>query len=414
MAEATIAYLFFVENVIEAYVHPDKNLQERLYPAIYSVQFLRIWRNWLYENHIPIAEHFITMQVWESLEFIYGITSQINEKFFRKIRSLTGMCFTNLNCTIKSFMHRLHLIEFEEQVVHRLNHLFTPSILQKRNQIFLKESKSNEITADILEKITIKAIFDATSNCRGVGMTCEHIRLSQFLKPVKVEKFPLSEENTLSQSNNIVVNMLDDNHINLDLKIENDEEDVDDDVEIETKFIQKYEKIDNFLFTADVSYNSYLTLKDGSLFAKKTLLWLLANRTYKLSNDVRDRFIPRRILTLNLISNKTETFWKCETVIKGDFIIIRHKQNLLYGLLLTFKRTNQTTLGASAYNFDYCNLANTENIAVTLSPAYKIINYHPVLIDVLFDPVSLKNYVCHSKPYCDFSDEDFKIFYEQN
>ena len=85
----------------------------------------------------------------------------------------------------------------------------------------------------------------------------------------------------------------------------------------EDEFIQKYATIDRFEFTSEISENSFLKLKDGSLFAKKTLLWLMANRTYKLSNDVRDRFIPRRVITINVLPNNTEDLWKSDCVTKA-------------------------------------------------------------------------------------------------
>jgi hypothetical protein len=433
-----------IDHIITAYVHKDKTLKERLFAAIYCVQISRIWRNWLHENKLSIKDHFMSMQVWESLEinlvfmlslvadkkanYIHGITSQVNEHFFRKIRSMTGMCYTNLNCTMKSFMHRLLLVEFEENSLHRLKSDFISSILVERQKNAELFKESEDISFEDLEKITLDAFGQAQRDCALVGMSCEKISLDRFLKPVKVSKFPLSEEykkkykhgnyqyqepmqlDTVELENESDQEDTDCENFDETQKLAIKEENTESDEEAQNDFHKNFSMIDKFEFSSETSNDSYLKLRDGRPFAKKTLLWLLQNKTFKLNNDIRDRFIPRKVMTLRNLPEEGETFWKSRTITKGDYILTRNGQNIFYGLVLQFKRLNQQSQKAAAFNHDYCDSSNFKNIGVTLSPIFKITLFKPIQNDILPYPLPLENYIGHARGPADFSEIELKRF----
>lgn len=106
-------------------------------------------------------------------------------------------------------------------------------------------------------------------------------------------------------------------------------------------------------------------------------------------------------------------FWKFHIIAKGDFILIRHGQRIVYGLVLKFHRLNQISAKAACYNLDYCELSHSKNIAAVLSPIDEIVEYVPVKIDYLYGPISLENYNSHATSNSDFSLNDFKFFFAQ-
>lgn len=412
-----------IKNVIIAYYSTDTEIIERLHCAIYCVQVLRIWRTWLHENGLNIDAHFVTTQVWESLElnlvfliglvadekadYIYGITSQANEKFFRRIRSHTGMSYTNLNCTMKSFMHRLNHLEFEDFVMPRLTNLFVPISLKTNIGNAASSCKSHKINSRDFENVVIRALGDATKECKEVGMQCADVLLGTFLKPVDPKNFPVSTQDTeekLSAALNEREFFFDSD------EDENYEEDENEKENPEKNFVDKYKKIDTFEFTSDSSSDSFLTLKDGSRFSKRTLLWLLENQVHKLSNDTHNRFIPRRIIAINILHGSDNLFWKCDNVVKGDYLIVKKNGRFFCGLLVKFKKMNAPTLASSAYNFDSCMLSLSHDIAITLSPLYKIENSGLLEMVELFDYIEVQNYICYASSKLNFSLKDVQDF----
>lgn len=117
-ADGTIAYLQVIKSVLKAYVMPYTTVPDRIYNGFYAVCFIRIWRQWLYENQIPL-KHFTSQNAWEGLEMLIVLliklslennaknisilSSQDVEAFFRKLRSYTGIESTVVNVSMKSF-----------------------------------------------------------------------------------------------------------------------------------------------------------------------------------------------------------------------------------------------------------------------------------------------------------------------
>lgn len=134
--EATLLYLRLIKSVLIAYVNEDSSVRQRIFHAVYAVHFIRIWRQWLHNNNIS-TKHFMTKNSWEGLEInlilllqfslenksenIYFHNSQVNESFFRLLRSYTGMENMVVNVSMKGFISRVHKIELEEFLMSDLS-----------------------------------------------------------------------------------------------------------------------------------------------------------------------------------------------------------------------------------------------------------------------------------------------------
>lgn len=196
--EGTIMFLKLIKSVLIAYVHENSSTRQRIFNAVFVVQFIRIWRQWIANNDISV-KHFITQNAWEGLElnlilllklalegkcsYIYLHNSQINESFFRLMRSYTGAENMVSNVSIKSFIHRVHKIELEEQLMTELSDfgLNFPKLVSRQKT---QPKESETLTRLQIETIAKDAMNYAINEAKSVGMSVHKISLKMFLKPV--------------------------------------------------------------------------------------------------------------------------------------------------------------------------------------------------------------------------------------
>lgn len=199
--EATIAYLNLMQSVLKAFVLEATSVTERIFHAVYVVTFVRIWRQWLFDNGIS-TKHFVTQNSWEGLELnlilllklaldnnaenIYFMNSQICESFFRLIRSYTSMESMVVNCSIKSILGRIHRLQLEEILMKDLNdnqNLKFPKLLSRAKHV--KKAKSN-LTREQIENTIQDAFSYAVNQAKEVEMVVQDIKLERFLTPVNI------------------------------------------------------------------------------------------------------------------------------------------------------------------------------------------------------------------------------------
>lgn len=169
-----------------------------IFYGVYCVQFLRIWRQWLYKNKVP-ASHFVTPNSWEGLEInlvwllklakeskaqdLAQLWSQKCESLFRTIRSFTGVQSTIVNCSLKDIFSRIHKIELCEKLKDDLKEeIFFPEHKQESKRIRNEKVSLNQ---DDIENAIECAMIAATERETELGMSCDDIKLERFLKVPK-------------------------------------------------------------------------------------------------------------------------------------------------------------------------------------------------------------------------------------
>ena len=224
--EGTVAVLQLIDSIQKSFVNSDSTNKDRLVNAIFVVQFCRIWLQWLQNEDRPDTE-FISQNAFEGLEinavliinlllsnkleFIPIMSSQMNEKFFRTLRSYTGVEHLDVNCSIKGFASRVQRMQCEEILMNDLESKYTFPTLTKR-AMKMKEHQVQLEETEIQEYIQI-GIDKAVSYCSLLGMTVPYTDLKQLV--TKVDSWVSNEEE-----------IIDDDH----LECENDElqENIDD------------------------------------------------------------------------------------------------------------------------------------------------------------------------------------------
>lgn len=200
-SEATLLYLELIRSVLLAYVVEETSVADRIFNAVFAVYFIRIWRQWLFNSETSV-DHFLTQNAWEGLELnlilliklaiennaenIYFFNSQNNESFFRLLRSFTGMESMVVNCSLKSFISRVHRIQLEEILMAELskNEKFTfPKLISREKH--QRKPKAN-LSKEEIEELIRKGMDHATEKAKQIGMVCDKIELERFLKVVNI------------------------------------------------------------------------------------------------------------------------------------------------------------------------------------------------------------------------------------
>lgn len=146
-------------------------------------------------------DHFLTLNSWEGLELnlilllklalddkaenIYFFNSQINEAFFRLLRSYTGMESMVVNCSMKGFISRVHRIQLEEIIMKELeDQLKFPKLLSREKR---PPKSKGHLTRHQIEEIIENGLTFASNQAKEIGMTVPVIQLATFLKTVKMD-----------------------------------------------------------------------------------------------------------------------------------------------------------------------------------------------------------------------------------
>lgn len=207
--EATISYLRLIRSVMIAFMIDETSVTNRIFHAVSAVCFIRIWRQWLHNNKISV-KHFMTQNSWEGLELnlilllklslennaenIFFLNSQVNESFFRLVRTYTGIENMVANCTMKGFVTRVHRIQLKEILMSELSkdgNLKFPKLLAREKR--LQKTKEN-LSRPEIENIVQDAMNFARNQAAEIGMVVEEINLGLFLKPVSKESLTNIED----------------------------------------------------------------------------------------------------------------------------------------------------------------------------------------------------------------------------
>ena len=198
-----------------AYVYEDTSDKDRIINAVFATMFMRIWAQYLNNNSMS-KKYFITVNAFECLElnliflikmikcdklqYIFLLSSQNNEAFFRSLRSFTGMESSAVNCSVKSFIMRVQKMQAEE----RLMYDFRENV--KFHKLQSRENKKNRMKKEDLIEVEIEEYINtgmekAFHECSKLGMDITDIDLEVILriKDIVVDEEPQGE---IEQENN--------------------------------------------------------------------------------------------------------------------------------------------------------------------------------------------------------------------
>lgn len=138
-SEATVQYLSLSRDILYPLTDPAMDTSERIFVYWRALFFLRLWRNWIKENH-NVKENFLTNETYACLE-INGhsliqlviklhkedrpemflpiiFNSQTCEKTFRTIRSMTTMFWTRINGSVADVLHLFDRLEILNNLIY--------------------------------------------------------------------------------------------------------------------------------------------------------------------------------------------------------------------------------------------------------------------------------------------------------
>lgn len=383
--------LEIIDFTLMAYVDPDTLVRDRLFYAVYTIYFLRIWRTWLLQKKYN-ANNFITQNAYECLETnlvllislirdgkaenIHELCSQVCEETFRTLRSYSGMESTIVNCTMFGFRSRLHKIDFENKVMYaHSDSIQFPKLLSRKSIV----PKNPEILTDAeVESIVQKAIDMAFQKSYLLGMKCKTITLEKFVK--KVTLTTLQEPQTVQ------------------VEEEDSEENNYLEVSESTECVLDSVSTDISQFSAEFSKDGFLSFKTGEKMSKVHFVNMLQTERAKISKDVTRRFITQPLYSLhkNLIS--TKSIWVQKKVSKGDFIFLYENKVLYFGCALNFKYLNCKTKTTSIYYGDLIETySHKKPMGIMMDPISKIRTFKKIDHKDLTKFYDVSNYICHAK-----------------
>jgi len=186
-ANATKCYVEIIKNIVDSYEDKNLNCLERIEKICYANFFLRYWRKWIVLHHSYILNsNFIMQNCYMCVEFnahaliIYVLTirdhfhgegrfflpwmlgSQICEKIFRTVRSMSSVFSTVFNFSILGLLRRLHRISIHLTLQADLQDTVRfPSVEKYRN----KEGKNKPFLSS-LSAISDDEVFKAVERAK--------------------------------------------------------------------------------------------------------------------------------------------------------------------------------------------------------------------------------------------------------
>jgi hypothetical protein len=126
--------------------------------------------------------------------------------------------------------------------------------------------------------------------------------------------------------------------------------------------------------------DAFLSVKVGDQerkVKKEQLLWMLQNDKIHINADLRQRFIPRRVISIKTPSSKkTGNVWIEGQICKGDrIVIVTDKKVVISGEVFNFKYLNQKFKKNMIYWKDHVDLESSKAFSKELG--------------LLLDPVNL-------------------------
>lgn len=419
-AEGTIVFLEVMKAIKAAYVNKDTPLRQKIFQATWSLHFLRLWKSWLINNKIS-TKHFISTNSYECAEVnflflikmvqlrksehIHYLNSQINEGFFRKLRSFCGVEDLVVSSSIKGVLTRIQKIQTEERISSDLMYKYSFQKLEsKKNSIIECANMSiGEIAQTISEAINF-ANFKAIS----LGMDVSSVDMRKLVIEVKEtrkttqKKLTQNEEDEDNEEENYDDNSEDENvedlldSVNDMVNIENIDQDIEDSSFKGSEVIE----VQNILFTNENSTKSTIQgiYKGNNItMSKNRLCSLLQNNKIKISSDIRRRFINKKDVNITKTAENA-SFWREKAIVRGDTIVIHFQNEVFMGNVLNMQYCDRKSKKSRKFGKFLINFEDNKlnGLKVLLDPLYYVSPDLEVLERKTKLYIDVKNYLCHA------------------
>jgi len=412
-AEGTIIFLELMKAIRCAYVTSDTSVQEKLFSATWSLHFIRLWKSWLLNNNISV-KHFISSNSYECLEVnyvfllkliklnksehIHYLNSQIVEGFFRKLRSFCGVEDLVVSSSIKGVLTRIQKIQTEEKIVSDLKYKYSfPKYDHQKVCLNEERIMSN---GEIAQTIS-HALNFANNQARLMGIDTSRINMCDLVKEVKEGRNQAKinhqdfREDDDDEAEVDHVDFLD--SLNDTVNLENVDQDIEDLTIQNPEFIE----VQKLIFDKnESSKNSQMhAIYNGKnlMVSKNRLCSLLQNNKIRISSDIRRRFITKKDIE---VSQNTEngSFWKEESVMRGDNVIMYHKDEVFMGNVFNMQYWDNIPKSRRKFGKFSVDLksSKTNGLKVMLDPMYYVSPELAVIEQNAKPFIDIKNYVCHA------------------
>jgi len=125
----------------------------------------------------------------------------------------------------------------------------------------------------------------------------------------------------------------------------------------------------------------------------------MENNKIHVNTDLRQRFVPRRTIHIEVEQRRNDVVWKQEYISKGDYIVLLHNSIIYFGRVLNFKNLTSKN---SIYFRDVVNVNSSENVGMMLNPLYSVANGQKMIRNII-QYFNVKFYKCHAKVDVDFT-----------
>lgn len=189
-SEATQEIIRCMIMLREVLVDAGTDGSKIIYNMVYVTSFFRIWREYLRLEKIG-ASHFFTPNVWTCIElnmlFIarlaekglhklaHILNSQVNEEFFRTLRSMSSSLLTNINFTTKECLQKMQYTSVLMMVTRNLRVQEGLSFAEKFADTIIPDNKkfaaSAEAASELISIVQL-ATLDAKKSALNLGMNC--------------------------------------------------------------------------------------------------------------------------------------------------------------------------------------------------------------------------------------------------
>lgn len=304
-SEGTAIFLEIMSDVVAAFEDKEMSPTERLSKMWYSAFLVRIWRKFiLNEPGLTLKKNFMSTFCYNCIElnchslvkiilFLkkenlthlfhpYMYSSQPCESFYRRIRSLSTVNSTVVNCSTKQMLDRLNRIQLLGEIASEKNGFKYPESL-----ISCRFSESKYIEADFpsedeIHKIILQCKDRALETAQRVGLIEEDCDYLDSVCDCCVPKYVVPKQKNVQTTDN-ENSVLDESSIEF--------------IDLEGKLICS--KLKNFAYRfekKDVpkTYAEIIRNKRRFVYKKTSICWLFSKESYKLSSDriyrVRDPY----------------------------------------------------------------------------------------------------------------------------
>lgn len=208
-SQATVKFLTITKYFIDSYMDLRLMPLQRVYKCWYSVFFIRLWRDSIYENkQLTLKENFITTNTYNCIElnahslilciiqlkehnmphFFWTnyMQSQACESIFRQLRSFTTTYSTVANCSVKEILQRINKIQFQSDTASRIGSKFVfPQFSRNKNinDAIVYDLPTTTEIVDEIEKAKKHAIINAIAIGLVSKQNLNKIDLACKLKP---------------------------------------------------------------------------------------------------------------------------------------------------------------------------------------------------------------------------------------